>query len=296
VVTPSFNQAAFIEEAIRSVLLQGYPNLEYFIMDGGSTDGSVEVIRRYEPWLAGWISGPDEGQSDAINKGWRQGSGDIVAWLNADDMYYPGTFRTIARIFRSRSDVLVVSGAGASCDRDGETVLSRKRPSPMDPYAMISSCGGVPLQPSVFLRREVLDEIGYLDTGLHYVMDWEYWIRIGLRYPAGAVAATDAVLSMNREWPLTKTNTSSEAICNEHRRVMDRLFAHRPEDGRLRAIRGAAYRASYRKQAELELRGLHRYRASMSILKALSIEPFRWNPLPEMIVLSKILRMRTPRG
>src|SRR4051812_31180515 len=90
IVTPSYMQGDFLEETIRSVLLQGYPDLEYFIIDGGSTDRSVEIIRRYEPWLAGWVSEKDAGQPAAVNKGWNRASGDILAYINSDDWYYPG--------------------------------------------------------------------------------------------------------------------------------------------------------------------------------------------------------------
>ncbi len=293
-MTPSYNQAEFIETAIRSVLLQGYPNIEYFIMDGGSTDGSVEIIRRYEPWLSGWVSEPDTGQSHAINKGWRRATGDIIAWLNADDMYYPGAFETITDTFQSRKDAVVFCGAGALCDMEGSRLLSRKVPSHMDPYRMIASCGGVPLQPSVFMKREVLDDIGYLDADLHYVMDWEYWIRIGLHYPPGSIATTDTTLAMNRDWPLTKTNTGVEAICEENRMILERLFRQYPDDRRLLAIKDVAYRSSYRKQAELAIKASLRSQAIRCLFKALCFKPFTMNPLQEIILLRKILRTRKP--
>ncbi len=99
VVTPSYNQGQYIEETIRSVLLQGYPNLEYIVMDGGSSDNSLEIIQRYSPWLTYWTSERDEGQADAINKGFERANGKLIAWLNSDDIYYPGTVASSARAF-----------------------------------------------------------------------------------------------------------------------------------------------------------------------------------------------------
>ena len=103
IVTPSFNQGQFLEETIRSVLEQGYPNLEYMVIDGGSTDGSIEIIRKYEKRLAYWTSEPDRGQADAINKGWRRATGEILAYLNSDDTYCPNALRLAAEAFRTRS-------------------------------------------------------------------------------------------------------------------------------------------------------------------------------------------------
>src|SRR5215831_12852093 len=108
VVTPSLNQGKFIEETIRSVLLQGYPELDYIIIDGGSTDGSVEVIKKYEPWLTYWVSEPDRGQSHAINKGWQRACGEIVAWLNSDDTYNRGALRCAVEAFRYNTAVGMV--------------------------------------------------------------------------------------------------------------------------------------------------------------------------------------------
>ena len=108
IVTPSLNQGQYLEETIRSVLLQGYSNLEYIIIDGGSTDGSVEIIRKYEPWLNYWVSEPDKGQSHAINKGFRRSTGEIMAYLNGDDIYYPNTLHDVATNFlKSSKDILI---------------------------------------------------------------------------------------------------------------------------------------------------------------------------------------------
>ena len=117
IVTPSYNQGQFIEETIRSVLLQGYPNLEYIIIDGGSTDNSVEIIKKYSPWLTYWVSERDRGQSHAINKGFEHASGDILGWLNSDDMLAMGSLRRVAEIsVETGCDVL--SGACAMIDEN----------------------------------------------------------------------------------------------------------------------------------------------------------------------------------
>ena len=113
IVTPSYNQAAYIEETIRSVLLQGYPNLEYIIIDGGSKDGSVDIIRKYEPWLAYWSSEPDKGQGHAISKGFEKATGEIFGWLNSDDAYCRGTLELVCRLFLNRPNVGLLYG---DCD------------------------------------------------------------------------------------------------------------------------------------------------------------------------------------
>ncbi len=296
IVTPSYNQAAFIETAIRSVIIQGYPNLEYFIMDGGSTDGSVDIIRRYGPWLAGWVSEPDAGQSAAINKGWKKATGDIVAWLNADDFYLPGALSRVAQAFVNNNQARVLCGIGEIRNASGDVLLSMKNPSSFDPYALLAACGGVPLQPSVFLNRQVLDEVGYLNEELHYTMDWEYWIRIGLRYPGHGFVSIDRALSVNREWADTKTHTGWKEICREHRQVMDSIFSSFPDEGALQGIRDRAYRSSYLKEADLALKNRDRAGSIRSIMRAWLIRPFSHNPRNELVTLLHLFGYYWNRG
>jgi glycosyltransferase involved in cell wall biosynthesis len=124
IVTASLNQGRFIEETIRSVLLQGYPNLEYIVLDGGSSDNTVEIVKRYAAWLVHWVSEPDLGQSDAINKGFQRAKGEILAWLNADDIYCPRAVRIEVDFLNTHPDVSVVYGGASLIDRDGRIVLS----------------------------------------------------------------------------------------------------------------------------------------------------------------------------
>jgi len=177
IVTPSYNQGEFIEETIRSVLLQGYPNLEYIIMDGGSTDGTVEIIRGYESHLAYWVSEPDEGQTQAINKGFRMCTGDLVAWQNSDDYYLPGAFEKIADAYEAR-EADVYFGHKYNVNRDGHIV----RPMCYTPYSLTANVyeGSVIANQSAFWRRELFDRLGYLDQSLHYAMDYEFFLRLGL--------------------------------------------------------------------------------------------------------------------
>src|SRR4051812_37287519 len=169
IVTPSFNQAAYLERTIRSIVDQGYPNLEYFVMDGGSTDGSIDIIKRYDEQIDYWVSGPDGGQAAAINAGWARGSGEIVAWLNSDDYYLPGALRWVADYMVSHPDEWVVYGKVEFVDP--EVNLLADLGWPYSRRGMLLSRQLVP-QPGAFIRREAIEKVGMLDEHLDYVMDY----------------------------------------------------------------------------------------------------------------------------
>jgi glycosyltransferase involved in cell wall biosynthesis len=176
VVTPSYNQSPYLEATIRSVLGQGYPHLEYFIMDGGSTDGSVEIIRRYAPWIDWWVSERDEGQAAAINRGFGRASGEIIAWLNSDDLYLPGTLWAVAAVFRDNPAVRLVYGEGWYIDEQGERIqpchFVRRR------FTRLYQLNKDPLlQAASFWTRELWQGVGPLDTQLNWVFDWDWYIR-----------------------------------------------------------------------------------------------------------------------
>lgn len=181
IITPSFNQAAFIEETIRSVLLQNYPELDYLVIDGGSNDGTVEILRRYEPWLR-WVSEPDRGQTDAINKGLCMARGKVLAYLNSDDTYLPGTIHTITSYFKVHPKVGLIYGDCYAVNTDGNA-FGTIRGHPFNLRRMIMRGEFVPQQ-AAFWSRQAMDEVGLLDARLHYCMDHDYFIRIGQRSPA----------------------------------------------------------------------------------------------------------------
>jgi glycosyltransferase involved in cell wall biosynthesis len=175
IVTPSLNQGRFIEETIRSVLDQGYPNLEYIIMDGGSTDGSVEIIRRYADRLAYWTSAPDDGQSAATNAGWRMAKGEIIAWQNSDDRYLPGALHAVAKAFREHPDTVLVYGQTRRVDADGGPMGTVG--SAYSQRKLLYSHQLIPL-PSAFFRRSAVEAVGLLDESLHYSNDLDLFLRL----------------------------------------------------------------------------------------------------------------------
>jgi glycosyltransferase involved in cell wall biosynthesis len=176
IVTPSYNQSEFIEETIRSVLLQGYPDSEYIIIDGGSTDQSVDIIKKYEPWVTYWVSEPDKGQAHAINKGFKKATGEIVAWINSDDVYFPGVLGIVANLFYINHSSDIVYGDCVFIDKQGK-VIRRYRATHFDMKTFLVK-HSIP-QPSMFFKLQTLSRLGYLDENLNYSFDRKFWLIAG---------------------------------------------------------------------------------------------------------------------
>jgi GT2 family glycosyltransferase len=217
IITPSYNQAETLEESLRSVLLQGYPELEYVVVDGGSRDGSADVIRRYAAWLTHWESEPDRGQSHAINKGLARASGEIAAWLNSDDLFNPGTFRVIAEAFAARPEAAVIYGNCHLIDRAG-TYAADGYAEAYERQRLLRQANPIP-QPSAFFRRRLVQAAGGLDENLHFAMDYDLWLRLGLM---GPMVYIPEVCSKIRIHQNVKTNSGDQRMFAEIRQVSER--------------------------------------------------------------------------
>ncbi len=176
IVTPSYNQGQFLEDTIQSVLNQGYSNLEYIIIDGCSTDNSVEIIKKYADKLAYWVSEPDSGQSEAINKGFRRAGGEILAWINSDDVYYPGVLARIAKYFTNHSEIDFLFGYHDDIDENGR-VFRKGTYLPYVPHAFRHGFAQI-CQPTSFWRRQVWEQCGPLDESIHLSMDYDLFCRV----------------------------------------------------------------------------------------------------------------------
>jgi len=219
IITPSFNQGHFIKETIDSVLGQGYPDLEYIVMDGGSTDETVDILKSYGERVK-WVSEKDRGQSDAINKGIRRATGEIIAYLNSDDLYEKGSLDAVADYFTDNPASFWATGKCRIIDMKGVEVrkaitayknffLSRYSYKTLLVTNFIS-------QPATFLRRRAFDELGLFDEGQHRVMDYDFWLRAGERQPPGFI---DRYLASFRVYPASKTSSSFDKTFKEELEV-----------------------------------------------------------------------------
>ncbi len=219
IITPSYNQGQFIEETIVSVLNQDYPNIEHIVIDGSSTDHTLEILKKYEGKIK-WISEKDEGQVDAVNKGFKVAQGEILGWLNSDDVYEPDCIEKVVEYFISNPDVLLVYGNGFQMNTDG----SLKVPFKSGPVTFKKLSKKNPLlQPSIFFRKEVLSKVGYLDIHYQYVMDYEFWVRIFKKYEH-QTAYLPVYLSSWRLHGEAKTSRSRGKIYDEIFEVLTRYY------------------------------------------------------------------------
>jgi glycosyltransferase involved in cell wall biosynthesis len=226
IVTPSYNQAQFLEETICSVIRQDYEAIEYIVIDGGSTDGSLEIIKRYKEQLAYWISEPDKGQVDAINKGLRMAKGDIVAWINSDDLYMAGAVREAVETLQKNPEVGMVYGDGIMVDAEGN-LLDRHT---YRTYSVLDLlCFEVLLQPTVFMRREILERVGYLSEAYDLILDHDLWIKI---------AAYTPILHVPSFWAVERTHESAKTIAQASTfvREAEKLIEKAEESQSLKAL------------------------------------------------------------
>ncbi len=215
IITPSFNQASYLEQTIRSVLDQDYADIEYVVIDGGSTDGSVEIIKKYASRLAYWASGKDSGQAEAINKGMAHARGEIVAWINSDDYYLPGTISAAVKVFNENPDLVLIYADMLAVDEHSQIFNAfHYRQLALEDLLSFQIIG----QPAVFMRRTAFENTGGLDTTYHYLLDHHLWIRI---------AAQGRILHVPKTWAAAryhveaKNRAQAAAFGREAFRILD---------------------------------------------------------------------------
>jgi glycosyltransferase involved in cell wall biosynthesis len=220
IITPSYNQAEFLEDCIKSVTTQGYSNLEYIVIDGGSHDNSVEIIKCYEDVLDYWVSEADDGQSNAINKGFKFATGDIVAWLNSDDFYLPNALHNVAKAYKTNPAASFYYGNGYRADINGvqKNKFFQKGTVVFNLESFILGLNYI-LQPAAFINRNYLKQINYLNENLHYGMDSDLWIRLAKQSAPQAILSC---LAASREYGETKTSKGTFLRFEELRQIAEK--------------------------------------------------------------------------
>ena len=253
------------------MLLQGYPNIEYLIIDGKSTDRSVEVIKKYERWLTFWISEKDSGQSEAINKGLCRSTGHILAWINSDDLYHPGALEKVSRYFNTHQQVDMLYGDCDMIDENGG-FIKRAPTLPFDLKSLICNKWFIPQQ-STFIRRRVFEKAGRINTNLHLVMDWEYWVRIALNN--FSISFFPERLASFRVYDLAKTSLYSQISGKEKLQVLNYYFSKKYSSDSIAPYRRQAFSYVNKWTGEAFLRNGQKFNAFYHFVKSAFFGPYR---------------------
>jgi glycosyltransferase involved in cell wall biosynthesis len=267
IVTPSYNQAPYLEQTIQSVLEQDYPHIEYMVIDGGSTDKSVEIIQKYADRLAYWVSEKDSGQAEAINKGFARANGEILAWLNSDDYYLLNTVSVAVRCLEQNPDVVMVYGDMFAVDGDGQTIniLRYKQLSLQDLL-----CFQIIGQPSVFFRRSAFEKAGPLETNFHFMLDHHLWIRLAQQ---GRILHVPQIWSAARYHPQAKNRAQAAEFGREGFRVLDWAKKQPGLAEIVSGVKRRAHASAHRYDARYLLDGGQNLSALSAWFRALFLHP-----------------------
>ncbi len=230
IVTPSFNQARYIEATIRSVLAQDYPRIEYIIVDGGSTDGTVEILKKYEGRIASWVSEPDKGQTDAINKGFDRAKGDILAWINSDDTYEPGAVSAAVKYLHEHPAIGMVYGDCNFINESGR-VIGKFNSAQTDLRLLRRGYVHIPQQ-TMFFRADLWRQVGPLDPSFYFAMDYDLWTRI---------AAHSQIKYVPQTWANFRLHTSGKTIVADDRCWPEMIRVHYRDGGSFISVIVAKY-------------------------------------------------------
>jgi glycosyltransferase involved in cell wall biosynthesis len=270
IITPSYNQGQFIEETIRSILLQNYPNLEYIIIDGGSTDNTVEIIKKYDQWITSWESKKDNGQSDAINKGFKKYTGEIFAWLNSDDTYLEGMVRRAIEYLMSHPETGIVYGDSLLTESDGTPTEKTRDQRPFSYFDFVENCENCIVQPSSFIRRKVIDKVKELNPIYYYIMDWDFWLRAGLYFKIEYIAELISTYRLHAE---SKTVAQSVTAAPELENMYNNFFSRTDIPKAIRNVEKKSMMNMFFTSAEYYLNGNERKNAVKMANKAIRINP-----------------------
>ena len=267
IITPSYNQAKYLEQTITSVLDQTYPSIEYIVVDGKSKDGSVDIIKKYADKLAYWVSEKDKGQADAINKGFSRATGEIIAWLNSDDYYLPETVQAAVKIFEENPDVVLVYGNMLAVDENSVTFNTMK-------YRQLTLkdllCFNIIGQPAVFMRRSALQQTNGLDATFHFLLDHLLWIQI---------AKQGKILHVNQTWAAARYHSEAKNVSKaaefgrEAFRILETIAQDKDLAKALLSVDRRAHASAFRVDARYLLDGGYPAKALQQWFRALFIHP-----------------------
>ena len=267
IITPSYNQAAYLEQTIQSVLAQDYPQIEYIVVDGASTDNSQDIIQKYSHQLAWWVSEKDHGQADAINKGFQRAQGEILAWLNSDDLYLPGAISQAVQSLGAHPEVGMVFGDAITMDANGRP-LNRLTFGDWGLQELMNF--RIICQPAVFLRRSILEQTGYLDLDYHFLLDHQLWIRMAAISP---IRHASSLWAAARHHPEAKNVSQAAAFGEEAMRILDWMRAEPALKPLVHEHEDHILAGAYRLQARYLLDGGQPAAALRSYLQALKYWP-----------------------